>query len=175
TYFENVCTTTQEKRKVTQYTCVPTQVQVQVPCWTTVMVPECIPPSCCNPCGGVRYRCERVCTMQTVTRTVLQQVPQEVEVLVNVPVWNKVERKGKRLVCSSVPEESVIEVPVCTYTTQERVGKRLVCSSVPEESVIEVPVCTYTTQERVGKRLVCNSVPVEREVVVNVCTMTQEK
>src|SRR5438309_132310 len=82
TYFENVCTTTQEKRKVTQYTCVPTQVQVQVPCWTTVMVPECIPPSCCNPCGGVRYRCERVCTMQTVTRTVLQQVPQEVEVLV---------------------------------------------------------------------------------------------
>ena len=98
TYIECVPTTTIEKRKCLQYTCVPTTVECEVPCWSTVMVPCCTPPSCCNPCGSVSYTCQRVCTMQKVQRTVMKSVATEVEVNVPVTTYARVEKKAKRMV-----------------------------------------------------------------------------
>src|SRR5579862_2035238 len=134
-YIENVPVVTAEKRKVVQYTCVPTTVECDVPCWTTVIVP------CCNPCGGVGYTCQRVCTTQRVQRTVMKQVPQEVEVTVNVCNYNRVEKVGKRMVCERVPEEQEITVNVCRMTTEKRTGTRTIIDCVPTQEKRMVRYC----------------------------------
>jgi hypothetical protein len=140
-YVECTPVTTAEKRKVVQYTCVPTTVECDVPCYSTVMVPCCTPPSCCNPCGGVGYTCQRVCTMQKVTRTVMKQVPQEVEVTVNVCTFNRVEKVGKRQVCERVMVEQEVTVNVCKLVTEKKTGTRTVIDCVPTQEKVMVKYC----------------------------------
>jgi hypothetical protein len=140
-YIECVPVTTVEKRKCLKYTCVPTVVECEVPCWSTVMVPTCTPPSCCNPCGSVSYCCQRVCTMQKVQRTVMKSVATEVEVSVPVTTFNRVEKKGKRTICECVQVEKEVVVNICSYEMQERVGKRLVCECVSSQEKRMVKYC----------------------------------
>jgi hypothetical protein len=134
-YVEVVPHTVPEKRKVTQYTCVPTVVECEVPCYSTVMV------ACCNPCGGVSYCCQPVCTMQKVQRTVMRQVPQEVEVTVNVCHYERVEKVGRRTVCETVQVEQQVTVNVCHMTTEKRAGSRVVYDCVPNQKKVTVRYC----------------------------------
>jgi hypothetical protein len=134
-YVVSVPHTTPVTRKVTQYTCEPYVVECEVPCYSTVMV------SCCNPCGGISYCCQQVCTMQKVQRTMMKQVPHEVEVTVNVCTYEPVEKVGKRTVCERVMVEKEITVNVCHMTTEKRTGSRVVYDCVPSQRKVMVKYC----------------------------------
>jgi len=134
-YIECVPVTKAEKRKVTQYTCESSVVECEVPCCTTVMVP------CCDSCGVVSYTCQRVCTTQKVQRTVMKQVPHEVEVTVNVCTFDRVEKVGKRKVCEVVPVEQEVTVNVCKVVTEKKTGTRTAYDCVPTQEKRMVKYC----------------------------------
>jgi len=135
TYTVCVPETRTEKRKIVRMNCVPTVVEREVPCYSTVMVP------CCNPCGGMSYTCQTVCTMQRVQCTVMQQVPQEVEIEVPITTFSTLERKGKRMVCELVPVEREVVVNICTMVPEKRTGTRTVCECVPSVEKRVVRYC----------------------------------
>jgi hypothetical protein len=163
TYFENVCTMVPTKQVVTRYTCVPKTVMVEVPVCTVVRVP------CCDPCGNVSWTCQRVMTTQQVCRVINETVPVQQEVVVNVPSWAKVERKGVRTVCEYVPAEREVVVNFCTYEMQERIGKRLVCDVVAVVNEVDVQICFNEFEKRVGVRTVYDYVPEKQKVTVRYC------
>jgi hypothetical protein len=165
TYIECVPVTTMEKRVVTKYVCVPKTVQVQVPCCTTVMVPSC------DPCGCVTWTCQRVTTMQTVTRTIMERSAVQETISVPVCTVNRVEKKGVKTVYETVWKEREVVVNVCTYVQQPRVGKKLVCEVVPVVNIVDVQVCSFVTEKRVGSKTVYECMPVQEKVKVKYCEM----
>jgi len=159
TYTECVPVVTAQKRKVIQYDRVASVVECDVPCYSTVMV------ACCDPCGGVRYTCQRVCTMQKVQRTVYQSVPKEVEVTVNVTSYNMIQKTGKRTVTECVPVQTEVLVNICNYNRVEKVRKAQVCDRVMVEQEVTVNVCRTVTEKQMVKVKYCEMVPVQTSAV----------
>ena len=155
-----------EKRMVTSYVCQTNVVKEMVPVCRTVRVACCDP---CDPCGRVRYTCQRVTEMQEVCRTVVTRVPVQKEVEVSRIVCDAEKRKGTRTVCELVKGEREVDVQVCNYVQEQRKGKRTVCRLVAEEREEVVNVVTCEKVEREGERVVhtCVTEDVKRKVKVN--------
>jgi hypothetical protein len=66
-------------------------------------------------CGCCRSFCQPVVEWQTVTRTVMRQVPQTQEVTVNVCSYQQQQRTGMRVVQEMVPQTQEVTVNVCSY------------------------------------------------------------
>jgi hypothetical protein len=155
-----------EKRKVMTYEIQTSVVKEMVPVCRTIRVACCDP---CDPCGRVRYTCQRVTEMQEVCRTVCNRIPVEREVVVNRTICEAQQRKGERTVCELVRGERDVNVNVCSFRQEQRQGVRQVCNFVPEEREEVVNVVTCERVERVGERQVytCVVEDVKRKVKVN--------
>jgi len=165
-YTVSVPRVVQEKRKVMSYEVQTSVVKEMVPVCRTVRVACCDP---CDPCGRVRYTCQRVTEMQEVCRTVCNRIPVEREVVVNRTICELEKRKGERTVCELVRGEREVNVNVCSFRQEERQGVRQVCLIVPQQREEVVNVVTCERVERVGERQVytCVTEDVKRKVKVN--------
>ncbi len=113
-----------EKRTITVCKCVPRQIQRQVCC--TRMVPVCVT----DPCTGCSHTCcKPECYTQTITCTVMEQVPENREI--QVPV------------CVMKQEQRPYTVQRCVFECKPEVVKHMerYCVSVPYQQKIKVAVC----------------------------------
>lgn len=123
----------EEKRTITVCTCVPRQVERHVTCCR--MVPVC----CADPCTGCTYTCCKPETyVQTVTCTIMEQVPVQKQIAVRV--------------CSYHPEQRTCNVTRCIpeCKTETVMRKECYCVCVPYQVTVKVPVCTQTCCGPVG-------------------------
>lgn len=127
TYTVCVPTWHEERRTITVCTCVPRQIERQVCC--TRMVPVCVT----DPCTGCTHTCcKPECYTQTVTCTVMEQVPVQKEISVRVCSYHQEQRTCNVTRC----------VPECKTETVMRTECYCVC--VPYQVTVKVPVCTQT-------------------------------
>ncbi len=155
--------TVMEKRSCMTYTCVPRTVTTCVPVCQKVMVPVCDP---CGACGGCmpRYTCSYQTTMQNVTRTVMERVPQMSEYTVPVTRCVPVTQMEKRTICEMVPTTKKVTVNItkCVPTEETVDCVRNVLVPVTKEVTYQVTKCVAVTKK--GTRTESVMVPHEKMV-----------
>jgi hypothetical protein len=160
----NVPEVRQEKRQATvvSFQQVPEVVTRQVTCMQPQQVQVPVPPSCCNPCGGISVVCQMVPVTQNVQQTVLRCVPQQhvQEYTVNVTHFRPEQRNVTVPVYSTRQEVRSVTVPVTTCQAQQRTV------------TVNVPVTRPVTERYTAT--VVEMVPQIQKYTVNVCEMVPQ-
>jgi hypothetical protein len=89
------------------------------------------------------------------TRCVVRRVPVYTEKTIMVTVCDRVETKGKKMVCDIVRNEREVLVDVCTIQHQKKEGVRTVCDVVTAKVKRKVQVCENVWTEETVRVPVC--------------------
>src|SRR4051794_1042569 len=121
------------------------------------MVPVCrmVPCQVCDPCTGCCHTvCHPVTEMQAVCRTVMQTVPVQREVTVNVCTYHNEVRHATRLVCENVARTREVTVNVYSTKTQKRESHYTAYECVARTREVTANVVSYKPVARQGHRTV---------------------